>query len=129
MPDMPRSILVVDDEERVRELLLEYLGEFDEFELRGAASGEEALELLRQRPAELSVVDMRLPGMNGANFIEAAAAAGLCRRFLAHTGSVDFSLTPALLRLGMAKEDVFFKPVDAAEVLQRIREILMEEER
>lgn len=124
MPEASKAILVIDDEIRVRELLLEYLSEFDEFELSGAGSGEEALELLHSQPMELCVVDVRLPGMDGAQFIEQAAAAGLCRRFLVHTGSVDFALSHSLQRLGLEPEDVFYKPVNAADVVARIRQRL-----
>ncbi|MDP2848610.1 MAG: response regulator [Humidesulfovibrio sp.] len=124
MSEAAKSILVIDDEERVRELLLEYLSEFDEFELHGSGSGEEALEVIRSRPMSLCVVDLRLPGMDGACFIEKAAALGLCARFIVHTGSVDFSLSRSLQQLGMMPEDVFYKPVNAADVVARIRQRL-----
>jgi DNA-binding NtrC family response regulator len=124
MAETRLPILVIDDEERVRELLMDYLGEYDEFELFGAASAEEALERLRARPASLCVVDLRLPGMDGAEFIEAAAMARLCHHFIIHTGSVDFSVPQSLKDLGVDKADVFYKPANAAAVLARIREIL-----
>lgn len=124
MSEMLKNILVIDDEDRVRELLLEYLSEFDEFAVQGAGSGEEALERLRASPVDLCVVDLRLPGMDGAHFIEEAAAAGLCQRFIVHTGSVDFTLPRALSDLGLAQEDVFYKPVNAEDVVARIRESL-----
>ncbi|MBI5520799.1 MAG: response regulator transcription factor [Desulfovibrio sp.] len=119
-----KFVLVIDDEERVRELLVDYLSDYDEFELAGAESAEQALELLRLRPAELCVVDMRLPGLNGTGFIEAAAAEGLCRKFLVHTGSVDFSLPKSLQLLGMCADDIFYKPANAAKVAERIRQLL-----
>lgn len=119
-----RHVLVLDDEERVRELLMDYLSDYDEFELTGAASAEQALEALRSRPAALCVVDMRLPGLNGAGFIEAAAAEGLCRKFVVHTGSVDFVLPSSLQRLGMCAADIFYKPANAAKVAERIRQLL-----
>lgn len=50
--------------------------------------------------------------------------AGLCRRFIVHTGSVDFTLPRALSDLGLAQEDVFYKPVNAEDVVARIRESL-----
>lgn len=128
MPETLHTILVLDDEERVRGLLLDYLSEFDEFSLSGAGSGEEALELLRQNPVDLCVVDIRLPGMNGADFIEAASAAKLSKHFIVHTGSGEFILSQALLDLGMVTEDVFYKPVDAGEMLDRIRMLLRKEQ-
>jgi len=124
MPETLHPILVLDDEERVRGLLMDYLSECDEFELFGAGSGEEALEILRQRPAALCVVDLRLPGMDGVEFIGSAAAEKLCHHFLVHTGSVDFAVSQSLKDLGMVQKDVFYKPVDAAEILARIRTLL-----
>lgn len=124
MSDAQKAVLVIDDEERVRELLLEFLSEFDEFRLSGAGSGEEALESLQQRPADLCVVDMRLPGMDGTHFILEAWAAGLCRRFIVHTGSVDFVLPRPLLDLGMTQADVFYKPVNAVDMVERMRKLL-----
>lgn len=132
MPEPKQSILVLDDEERVREMLLEYLAEFkdfEEFDLLGARSAEEALELLRQRPAALCVVDLRLPGMNGRDFIESAAVEKRCSQFIVHTGSGEFSLPRALLDLGMVEQDVFYKPVDMAEIVARIRTLIKERRR
>lgn len=124
MSDQKSSILVIDDEERVRELMLEFLSEFDEFTLLGAASGEEALELLRRNPADVCVVDLRLPGMDGSRFIETAAADALCGKFIVHTGSVDFALPDTLVELGMAPADVFYKPVDTLDIVERIRTLV-----
>lgn len=125
MDERAKAILVIDDEERVRELLLDFLSEYDEFELYGASSGEDALEQLRCKSVDLCVVDLRLPGMNGARFIEEASATGLCHRFIVHTGSVDFSLPRTLQDLGMVDEDIFYKPANAAEVVERIRQRLL----
>lgn len=124
MTSLPLRLLIVDDEERIRRLLLEYVEDHDEFQALGADSGEAALESLVHAPADLCVVDMRLPGMNGEAFIRAAAERGLCRRFLLHTGSVDLSLSQTLRGLGLTERDVFLKPADMDRLLGRIREIL-----
>lgn len=124
MTDLQSSILVIDDEERVRELMLEFLSEFDEFSLLGASSGEEALKLLRQQSVDVCVVDLRLPGMDGSRFIELAAADSLCGKFIVHTGSVDFSLPETLIALGMVPADVFYKPVDTLDIVERIHVLL-----
>lgn len=121
---MNQNILILDDEERIRELLAQYLEDFDEFTVRGAPSGEQALDMLRGHPADLAVVDMRLPGMSGAQFIREASARGLCRHFLVHTGSVDMVLSDELRELGLTGRDLFFKPAGADAILGRIRELL-----
>ena len=120
---LPR-LLVVDDEENIRRLILEFLEDFEEFAARGAGSGEEGLAALAAEPAELCVVDMRLPGMSGEDFILAARERGLCRRFLLHTGFVDLDLSPALLAAGLTEQDVFRKPDDLERLVERIRTLL-----
>lgn len=62
------KVLYVDDEESnltVFEAAFE-----DVYDVRLAASGEEALALLRQSPAEVVVTDMRMPGMSGVELLE-----------------------------------------------------------
>jgi len=124
MAALPHAILLLDDEERIRQLLILFLEDFEEFSARGAASGEEALEELARAPADLCVVDMRLPGMNGQEFILAARERGLCGRFILHTGSLDYLLPEELARLGLTGRDVFLKPCDMRALLARIRQLL-----
>jgi len=62
-------VLVVDDEEILREVLGELLasaGHEPEF----AVNGEAALELLREAPVDLVVLDIMLPGMSGIETLE-----------------------------------------------------------
>lgn len=120
---MRPNILILDDEERIRDLLIQYLDDFEEVEVRGAESGEQALEMLAGRPADVAVVDMRLPGMSGAQFIREAGRRGLCRHFLVHTGSVDMVLGDELAELGLTERDLFFKPTGADGILRRILEL------
>ena len=82
------------------------------------------MESLHQRRADLCVVDMRVPGIDGTHFILEAWAAGLCRRFIVHTGSVYFVLPRPLLDLGMTQADVFYKPVNAVDMVERMRQLL-----
>jgi two-component system response regulator PilR (NtrC family) len=63
------SILVVDDEEIMREIL-EALLTREGYHVRLAASGEEGLELARSFPFDAVVVDVMMPGMNGLALLE-----------------------------------------------------------
>ena len=120
---LPR-LLIVDDEEQIRRLIMEFLEDYEEFDLRDAGSGEEALDVLAQGRADLCVVDMRLPGMRGEEFILEAKARGLCDHFFLHTGSVDLTLSDALREIGLTDDDVFIKPNDLERLVERIREVL-----
>ncbi|UCC78816.1 MAG: sigma-54-dependent Fis family transcriptional regulator [Candidatus Zixiibacteriota bacterium] len=62
-------LLVVDDEERQRELLTEYLINKGH-KTRAAENGEIALGMLKEDGAEAAFVDMRMPGMDGLTLIK-----------------------------------------------------------
>ncbi len=63
-------ILVVDDEEEVREILAEALEDFG-YAVVTAASGEEALPMLGNgRDIEMVITDVRMPGMSGLQLAE-----------------------------------------------------------
>ena len=121
---MQPRILIIDDEENIRTSLTYFLEDFEEFHIRSAHSSEAALELLREEPADLCIVDIRLPAMNGAEFIHIAMKEGLCMRHVLHTGSTDFHQFIDIKELGMTEDDVFLKPCDTMAMLWRIRQIL-----
>ncbi len=124
MTGFEEMIVIIDDERMVRESLVAFL-EDEGFAVRGAASAEEALSIMEQRRVRVAVVDLRLPGMSGSDFISASAEKWPCTRFLIHTGSANFTLTPELEAAGMTDDDVFHKPVVHLETMAgRIRRLL-----
>jgi len=64
-----KNILIVDDDERIRQLLLEELGD-EGFQVSTARNGHEALSRLAgpEKP-DLIILDLRMPGMNGLDTI------------------------------------------------------------
>jgi two-component system, OmpR family, response regulator len=117
-------VCIIDDEAAIRRQLVNFLEDFDEFEIIVADSTEQALRLLEELPAAVALVDLRLPGQHGLDFITQARARGLCRKFLLHTGSLDAVLTPELSTLGLTQADIFHKPADLPAMLARIRALL-----
>lgn len=75
MPDQrvtPIRILIADDHPVVLAGLTSMLGTHVGIEVVGSASsGEEALEMIRCRPADLLLLDLRMPGMNGIDTLHA----------------------------------------------------------
>ncbi len=61
---MIERVLVVDDDQSLREFLTITLGR-DGFEVVAAASGPEALKAMAEAPADLALVDLKMPGMDG----------------------------------------------------------------
>ena len=63
------SVLVVEDERRLRELLVDAIPDMG-FGADGARSGEEAIEKMQQSTSEIVLVDLNLPLMNGLDCAE-----------------------------------------------------------
>jgi two-component system, OmpR family, response regulator len=120
----PARVLVVDDEETIRESLMAYLDDCD-FAVSAVASAEEALELIGERPQDVGIIDLRLPGMSGDTLILRAHEIAPDMRFLLHTGSSNYSLTGDLERIGLRPEHVFRKPIPDLDILVKgIRDLL-----
>jgi two-component system response regulator AtoC len=64
----PFSVLVVDDEESSREMMMEALRRSG-YRLRSAGSAEAALQLLAKQPADLVVTDVQMDGMSGIELV------------------------------------------------------------
>jgi DNA-binding response OmpR family regulator len=64
-----KRILVVDDEEGIRQLYKEELEE-EGYEVELAERGEEALEKLSRSKPDLVILDLRMPGMGGLEVLE-----------------------------------------------------------
>ena len=63
---MPATILIVEDHDAVRRSLRDWLEvEFPQCRVIGAASGEQAIALIRTESPRLVVMDISLPGMSG----------------------------------------------------------------
>jgi len=65
----PRAILVVDDEEQVRNALSRLLGAAG-YTVLGAGTGEEGLQTLATQPVQLVISDQNMPGMSGIDFLK-----------------------------------------------------------
>ena len=61
---MSSTILIVEDEERIRQFLQRGLG-FEGYRVEAAADGSTALELARDNPPDLVLLDLMLPGIDG----------------------------------------------------------------
>jgi len=113
-------VLLVDDEAMVRDNLEAYL-EDEGIDVKTAASAEQGLEMLVQGGFQIAIVDMRLPGMSGDEFIRAAMAAGHDLHFLIHTGSLEYRLPNDLLCNGLNSWHVLHKPLaDMSLLTQRL---------
>lgn len=103
-------VMVLDDHASLRRNLVALLKD-EGFLVVEAGSGEEALQIVRATAVDVVIVDIRLPGMNGNEFIEAAHALRPALHFVIHTGAEDYVVPDELRRFGLTDDSVFLKPL------------------
>ena len=118
-----KTILILDDEQAVRNSFADY---FEDGQWRPihAESAEEALELLESESPDAVVVDVRLPGIDGNDFIRKVYWRNPKTAFIICTGSPEFCVPPDLQVLPRVSNHLFKKPVarmaDLEEAVLRI---------
>ncbi|HWM76431.1 MAG TPA: response regulator [Methylomirabilota bacterium] len=112
------DLLVVDDNRVNRLLVARTLEQFGH-RIAFAENGRQALEVLRNRLADLVLLDIEMPGMNGYQTLEALRADPKLRDIpVVMMSSVD-NIDSVARCIEMGAEDYLFKPVNA--VLLRAR--------
>jgi DNA-binding NtrC family response regulator len=107
------NILIVEDEPRMRRLLEISLGE-DGHSVQTAEDGEKGLAALRKNNINLVVTDLKLPGMNGLEFLEEGKRLNPALPFIVMTayGSVE----TAVDAMKAGASDYVLKPFTMAEM-------------
>lgn len=118
------SILVVEDEQLIRELIRETLGA-DGYRVRTAANGAEALTLIAAGKVDdvaLIVTDVVMPRMNGTELRDAAIRLRPELRVLFMSGYSEAAIvSQGVLQPGI---DFIAKPFSPGELSRRVREVL-----
>ncbi len=115
-----RMVLVVDDEEPIRRLLAAILGEAG-YVVTQAGSGGEALSLLRTRPVDLLITDIKLPDIDGISLMQQAFEldAKMAAVTMTGYGSVDVAVNA--MKAGAA--DFLTKPFMPDMVLLTVKRL------
>lgn len=113
-------ILIVDDEERIREMIREYYS-LEGYEIEEASDGVKALELFKQHRYSLIILDIMMPRMDGWN---------VCRE-IRKTSNVPIIMLTArgeeydkLFGFELGVDDYIIKPFSPKELLARTKAIL-----
>jgi signal transduction histidine kinase/ActR/RegA family two-component response regulator len=112
-------VLIVDDEEVVRRPMARFLNRHGA-EIEEAVDGADALARLRVRPADVILVDLRMPRMSGTELFAQLEEERpeLAARVLFLSGDVSQLAAPG--NTPVARERVLVKPVELAELERRI---------
>ena len=116
-----RSILVVEDERDIAELIALHLSDLPA-DITVASDGPRGLQLALQQPWDAIVLDIRLPGLNGLD---------LCRELRARLSHVPILMLTArsgeldrVLGLELGADDYLTKPFSVLELQARVKALL-----
>ena len=110
-------ILVVDDDQRVCEVLKELLGAL-QYPTASALGGEEALRMLKEKPYTFLLADMKMPEVNGLELIRRSRENFPNVSVIAMTGYADEYKYVDIINAGA--NDFVKKPIDIAELEAKI---------
>ena len=113
------KVLIVDDEEDFLETLAARLRVRD-LDVQAVTTGEEALDALREREADVVILDVRLPGMSGVQALEKIKERFSLIEVMILTGYADPKTAIRVMELGAF--DYLVKPVAINELLYRLQD-------
>ncbi len=113
-------VLVVDDEEPIRELVGGYLRR-EGLEALAAVDGDDALDVVRREQPDVVILDLNLPGLDGME---------VCRQLRTFSDAYVIMLTARgeevdrIVGLSIGADDYVVKPFSPRELVARVRALL-----
>ena len=114
-----KNILLVDDDQSLREALAEQLAVYEEFKTEEAATGAKGLEAAKEEHADLILLDVGLPDVDGREVCRMMRKAGVKAPIIMLTGADSEADT--ILGLESGANDYVTKPFKFGVLLARIR--------
>jgi len=110
----PRSVLIVEDDDRLRERLARALAERG-FETREARDVQSAVAAAREESPEYVLVDLRVPGGSGLDVVREVKSIDPGSTIVVLTGYGSIATAVAAVRLGAA--EYLTKPADVDQIV------------
>src|SRR3990167_1552879 len=117
------KILVVEDEEDILNLV-DYNLRQGGFQVIRAVDGETALALARQKPPDLIILDLMLPGMDGTEVCKTLKQEGATRRIPIIILSAKGEEMDRVIGLELGAADYVTKPFSPRELILRVKAVL-----
>ncbi|HEX6610717.1 MAG TPA: response regulator transcription factor, partial [Hyphomicrobiaceae bacterium] len=121
-----RRILLVDDDDELRESLKDQLALHDEFEIVTAGTASQGIEIAKGNHLDLVLLDVGLPDMDGREACKVMRKTGFKSPIVMLTGNTADS--DVILGLDAGANDYITKPFKFAVLLARIRAQLRQHE-
>jgi two-component system response regulator (stage 0 sporulation protein F) len=119
-PQAPKTILIVDDEDIIRDF---FSGTLTEYGLLTAKSGEEALEIIKANRPDLVLLDLKMPGIGGIETLRRIKKIDKAIAVIIMTGYG----TPAIKKQAMSlgAHSLMAKPFELQEIRSVIKDSLV----
>ena len=115
-----QSILVVDDEEIIRDLLAEVLEDYD---VSIARDGQEALDRLKEKSYNLVITDLRMPNVSGEEVVKYAREESPQTQVIVISGYSSLQTVSQSITHGACA--FLSKPFSIKELLARVKAVLL----
>ncbi len=120
---MSRKILVVDDEENIRELISYNLTQ-EGYEIIEAADGREAEKMVKKNDIDLIILDLMLPEIDGFTLCRRLKSSDQFRQIPIIMLTARDEETDKVVGLELGADDYITKPFGTRELIARVRAVL-----
>jgi len=116
----PRSVLIIDDEKSIREVLVTFFGEKG-YDVLTASDGRDGISQFKSRPTDLVITDIVMPRVEGIETIRKIRKQSKTVKIIAMTGYVDAYLREAIT---LGADDSIVKPFDSVQLNQVLHRVM-----
>lgn len=121
-PALNETILIVDDDVLVRDLLARFL-ELRGYHVRSAKNGSEALSMVTESKPDVMVLDLVMPGMNGVEVLQSLRETEYTGGIILLTGNHNDELLEKAWAMG--PQEALGKPVDLERLLTAVQLVMV----
>lgn len=118
------NILIIDDDPTIRFSLSCHFSDYDYF-VYEADDAREGFDIMDNQLIDVVIVDLRMPGLSGDQFIRDNYNKFKKTVFLIHTGSTEFTFSEEFKEFNRVSDRVFLKPVFDLEIMNKEIEFLL----
>jgi len=121
------KILIIEDEEPIRRVLVRILSEEDSsFEIQQASDGKKGLDLIKKESFDLVLCDIKMPKVDGIELLQRTRKTNLTLPFIMLTGHGNIETAVESMKLGAY--DFISKPPDLNRLINSVRNALERKE-
>jgi len=122
--DTTKHILIVDDDEMIREYVKELLL-FNDYKVAEAGNGKEGLKQIYKNVPDLVITDIIMPEMEGISFIQELRTHNKNIPIIAMTGNINGRMEELLeLSSQLGADETLRKPINSKELITAINKLI-----